>query len=81
MWRLKVLEKSREITPFGWEVKRRLTELKLDQKGFCKRHNIPEARLSELITGKRPVRRYRSIVEKELGIGKYDEKQKRKVTV
>lgn len=60
------MQRRRQITTFGWEVKQRLVELKLDQRGFCMKHNIPEARLSELITGRRPVKRYRKIVEEAL---------------
>ncbi|GAA5416033.1 hypothetical protein Pryu01_01065 [Paraliobacillus ryukyuensis] len=67
---------NRKATPFGWEVKRKLAELQLDQRSFCKQYNIPEARLSELITGKRPVKRYREMVEFVLNINQHTDEKK-----
>lgn len=62
------MTKRRQATAFGWEVKRKLAELEMDQRSFCKKYDIPEARLSELITGKRPVTRYRELIEHVLDI-------------
>jgi len=75
------LVKRRQITAFGWEVKRRLAERQLNQKEFCKKYQIPEARLSELITGNRPVKKYRDLVKQVLNIPNgYEEQLERRLT-
>lgn len=60
--------RKRPITPFGWEIKKRLAELRMDQRSFCQLHNIPEYRLSNLITGARKADKYRREVAKLLEI-------------
>ncbi len=56
------------ITPFGWKVKMRLAELQLTQKEFCKLHNIPENRLSDLMVGTRLALKEREKVSQILNI-------------
>lgn len=51
--------KLKSLTPFGIEVKKKLLELRMTQKEFCKKHNIPEPRFSEILYGIRPGRRYK----------------------
>lgn len=69
------MTRHRKISAFGWEIKRRLAELELDQREFCKKYGIPEARLSEIITGTRPAKRYRKMVEQILGVDSEFEKK------
>lgn len=69
------MTRRRNISAFGWKVKRRLAELKLNQREFCEKYDIPEARLSEIITGTRPAKRYRKIVEDVLEIDFESEKE------
>lgn len=61
------------VTPFGWAIKRRLAELQLHQKTFCEQHNIPEARLSDLIRGRRKLKKYREQVISLLNLHEFDE--------
>ncbi|MDO7907280.1 XRE family transcriptional regulator [Paenibacillus sp. JX-17] len=56
------MKRKQPVTPFGWAIKRRLAELHLDQKEFCKMHGIPPSRLSNLIHGTRKALRYREQV-------------------
>ncbi|KJD42643.1 XRE family transcriptional regulator [Paenibacillus terrae] len=56
------------ITPFGWEIKRKLVEIQIDQKTFCETYQIPPSRLSNLIHGTRKANRYRKQVSSLLGI-------------
>ncbi|MFE4710862.1 MULTISPECIES: XRE family transcriptional regulator [unclassified Paenibacillus] len=56
------------ITPYGWTIKQRLTELRLDQKDFCRINDIPPYRLSNLIHGTRRAERYRRQIEKLLDL-------------
>lgn len=56
------------ITDFGWEIKKKLTERKLDQKQFCRLHNIPEPRLSNIIYGTRKASKYRKKIARILDI-------------
>lgn len=58
----------KDITDFGWKVKKKLAESRMDQKTFCKRYNIPESRLSNIIHGRRKAYQYRSQVAKILKI-------------
>lgn len=60
------------VTPFGWAIKRRLAELELHQKTFCELHNIPEARLSDLIHGRRKSKNYREQVITLLNLHEFD---------
>lgn len=62
------MKRKKPITPFGWTIKKRLAELHLDQKEFCRRYNIPEYRLSNLISGTRKAEQYRADVIRILGI-------------
>ncbi|EES74622.1 hypothetical protein POTG_00902 [Paenibacillus sp. oral taxon 786 str. D14] len=62
------MARKRPVTAFGWEIKRRLAEMQLDQREFCEKYNIPENRLGDLITGARKATRYRQQVERILGI-------------
>ncbi|KEQ23406.1 hypothetical protein [Paenibacillus tyrfis] len=66
------MARKRPVTAFGWEIKRRLAEMQIDQREFCQEYDIPENRLGDLITGTRKATRYREKVEKILGI-KYPE--------
>ncbi|MFB5674391.1 XRE family transcriptional regulator [Paenibacillus terreus] len=68
------MNKKKPITPFGWAIKQRLTELQMDQKSFCELHGIPPSRLSNLIHGTRKAARYRQLVAKLLDIHLTEEK-------
>ncbi|MEK5258857.1 XRE family transcriptional regulator [Paenibacillus sp. FSL L8-0663] len=63
------------VTSFGWAIKQRLVELRLDQKTFCETHNIPPSRLSNLIHGTRKAQRYRKQVAAILNIDDKDYKE------
>ncbi|WP_027363996.1 hypothetical protein [Desulfotruncus alcoholivorax] len=60
--------KPKELTLFGIEVKKRLLELRMSQKDFCKKHKIPENRFSEIMYGTIPGKKYRDKIAKVLGI-------------
>jgi len=62
------LNRKKAITPFGWEIKRRLAELEMDQKTFCELYHIPPSRLSNLINDSRKATRYRKQVSELLGL-------------
>ncbi|QKS58913.1 XRE family transcriptional regulator [Paenibacillus barcinonensis] len=62
------MNKKKPVTPFGWAIKRRLTELQVDQKTFCEQHGIPPYRLSNLIHGTRKATRFRHQVADILDI-------------
>ena len=62
------MQRKKPITPFGWEIKRRLAELEMDQKTFCELYDIPPSRLSNLINGSRKAARYRKQVSELLGL-------------
>lgn len=68
------MARIRQITAFGWEIKRRLAELHLTQREFQEMYNIPENRLGDLITGARKATRYRKQVEEILGIKYLEQK-------
>ncbi|ULO06482.1 XRE family transcriptional regulator [Paenibacillus sp. 19GGS1-52] len=59
---------KRPITPYGWVIKQRLTELHLDQKDFCQLYGIPTYRLSNVIHGTRRAERYRRQIAELLGL-------------
>ena len=63
-----MLQRKKPITPFGWEIKRRLAELEMDQKTFCELHDIPPSRLSNLINGSRKATKHRKQVSILLGL-------------
>lgn len=63
-----LLQRKKPINSFGWTIKKRLAELQIDQKEFCRRYNIPEYRLSNLISGTRKAEKYRKEVMEILGI-------------
>ncbi|MGC6586188.1 XRE family transcriptional regulator [Paenibacillus sp. Dod16] len=65
--------KKSQITPFGWAIKRRLAELEVDQKTFCEQNDIPQARLSDMIRGRRKAKHYRMQVIELLNLHEYDE--------
>ncbi|MDP4098883.1 XRE family transcriptional regulator [Paenibacillus sp. P96] len=62
------MKNKKPITPFGWAIKQRLTELQMDQKSFCELHGIPPSRLSNLIHGTRKAARHRHLVARLLDI-------------
>ncbi|MGC5328944.1 XRE family transcriptional regulator [Brevibacillus sp. SYSU BS000544] len=55
--------RKKPISTYGWAIKARLAELQMDQKEFCKRNGIPENRMSDLISGTRPAKKYRKLVD------------------
>jgi len=59
---------QKPITPLGWKIIEALAERKMTRKQFCEQESIPESRLSNLITGLRPAKKYREIVMKALSI-------------
>ncbi|MCL6601511.1 MAG: XRE family transcriptional regulator [Paenibacillus sp.] len=56
------------ITPYGWAIKQRLTEMCVNQKDFCQIHGIPPYRLSNLIHGTRKAKRFRRQIEELLNL-------------
>lgn len=62
------MARKRPITSFGWAIKRRLAELEMDQRKFCKKEGIPENRLGEIMTGSRLAAKHRKQIEKALDI-------------
>lgn len=60
--------KPKVLTPFGKEVKKRLIEIGVSQREFCKKHDIPENRFSEMIYGIAPVKKHRDKVARALEI-------------
>ncbi|GBF34110.1 hypothetical protein DCCM_3222 [Desulfocucumis palustris] len=59
---------EKQLTGFGVAVKMALLEKKISQKDFCQAHSIPENRMSEILYGVRPGKRYRDKIAKLLGI-------------
>ncbi|CAH8719590.1 XRE family transcriptional regulator [Paenibacillus melissococcoides] len=66
-------KKANHSTRMG--IKKRLAELQLDQREFCRLHNIPENRLGDIITGTRKAVKHREKIQQLLGIGNYPEKK------
>lgn len=62
------MNSKRPVTPYGWAIKQRLTEMQLDQKKFCELYGIPPYRLSNLIHGTRKAERYRRQISHLLGL-------------
>lgn len=62
------MNRKRPVTPYGWAIKTRLAELRLDQKQFCEMYGIPPYRLSNLIHGTRKAERYRRQINELLGL-------------
>lgn len=62
------MNRKRPVTPYGWAIKQRLAEMRLDQKRFCELHGIPPYRLSNLIHGTRKAQRYRDQIERLLDL-------------
>lgn len=60
--------KIKQLTPFGVEVKKRLLEMRLTQREFCREHHIPENRFSEILYSTRPGEGYRAKIAKLLNI-------------
>lgn len=56
------------ITPLGWEIRKRLAERRLTQREFCEKYDIPQNRLTEIISGTRKARKYRQRIKEVLGI-------------
>lgn len=63
-----MMKQQRQLTPFGVEVKKALIDLRLSQKEFCEKYDIPQNRLSEILYGERPGKRYKDKIIKVLGI-------------
>ncbi|MDQ0049766.1 putative XRE-type DNA-binding protein [Paenibacillus polymyxa] len=63
-----MLNHRNSVTPFGWEIKQKLLDKRMDQKTFCSTYHIPASRLSNLIHGTRKATRYRKQVSELLGI-------------
>ncbi|MDO3408623.1 hypothetical protein QWJ34_02470 [Saccharibacillus sp. CPCC 101409] len=66
------MQRKKPITPFGWEIKRRLAELEMDQKTFCELYDIPPSRLSNLINGTRKASKHRRQVSQLLGLSEFE---------
>ena len=62
------MKRRRQLTPFGLRVKKRLLDLGITQKEFCREHQIPESRFSEMLSGKKTGLRYQRRVAQLLGI-------------
>ncbi len=69
---------KRTLTPFGLEVKKRLLEMGLTQKEFCRRHGIPATRFSEILYGATPGRKYVQKIAQVLNLTLKQEKVKKK---
>ncbi len=59
---------KRVLTPFGLDVKKRLLEMGLTQKEFCRLNNISETRFSEILYGVLPGKKYYQTIARELNI-------------
>lgn len=59
---------AKQLTPFGLEVKIKLLKLGIKQAEFCREHDIPMNRLSEVLYGDRLAKKYREKVARLLGI-------------
>ncbi|MBP1309058.1 putative transcriptional regulator [Paenibacillus sp. 1182] len=55
-------------TDMGWLIKRKLAEMQMSQKEFCKAYNIRTTRLSNIIYGTRSCKNERKIVAEILNI-------------
>ena len=60
--------RKQHVTPLGWKIKRRLAEMEMTHTEFCAQHKIPLSRLSEIISGTRPNRKYRDKILRLLEI-------------
>ncbi|QGP91678.1 hypothetical protein MGLY_10200 [Neomoorella glycerini] len=60
--------RKRQLTSFGVAVKKALLEKRISQKEFCQVYNIPENRLSEILYGDRPGKKYREKIAEILDI-------------
>ncbi|MBP3040163.1 hypothetical protein J9303_11765 [Bacillaceae bacterium Marseille-Q3522] len=60
--------RRQNITPLGWEIKKRLAEKRMTHSEFCAKYNIPKSRLSEIISGTRENHKYRQRVKDLLDI-------------
>ena len=60
--------RKRPITEFGWKVKKKLAEVQMDQRVFCKKYDILENRMADLITGTRKATKHCEKVEQILDI-------------
>ena len=69
------MARKRPITVFGWEIKKRLAELHMDQRQFCEKEGIPENRLGDIITGTRIAGKHRKMIEKALDIQSFPDKK------
>lgn len=69
------MARKRPITAFGWEIKRRLAELQLDQREFCRINNIPENRLGDIMTGARKAIKQRQQIQHLLGIDNFPQEK------
>lgn len=56
------------LTPFGLEIKKRLLELNITQREFCKENGFNPDHFSYMLYGVRPMRRMREKTAKLLGI-------------
>lgn len=59
---------KQRLTPWGIKVKKKLLDMNMTQSEFCKKHNIPINRFSEMLTGIKPNWKYRRIVNEVLKI-------------
>jgi hypothetical protein len=60
--------KLKELTPFGVRVKQRLIELRMTQKEFCIKYDIPTNRFSEILYNVRPGTKYKRLIADVLDI-------------
>lgn len=67
--------RTRQLTRFGVAVKKALIDKQISQKEFCQVYNIPENRLSEILYGDRPGKKYRKKIAKILDIDDVDEER------
>lgn len=59
---------KKQLTRFGVAVKKALLDKQISQKEFCRVYKIPENRLSEILYGDRPGKRYREKIAEILEI-------------
>ncbi|MFF2886990.1 XRE family transcriptional regulator [Paenibacillus sp. NPDC057967] len=62
------MARKRPITSLGWQIKQRLAALRMDQREFCKKYEIPENRLADIMTGARKAVKQTEKVKALLGI-------------
>lgn len=54
--------RKQKVTELGWKIKKILAERKITHSEFCRENKIPIPRLSEIISGTRPNKKYKKLI-------------------